>query len=189
MTLPPYEWPTRITGLLTRPIVAFTKATSSAVVLRPYCAAIHSYPSACRGTISLLKHEPSAQSPWQNTMPGFESLDIAHLSDKRVLLDLRYLPGWHGMPARTHTSRAATNASCASGGTDRSLPGAHAQRTSGSTFMCSMTSSPVRWPPFRAGSFICSQICALVRPSHFMDNGARCQVATPGTKPSALLVA
>src|SRR3989442_4660492 len=71
-----------ITGLLTRPIVAFTKATSSAVVLRPYCAAIHSYPSACRGTISLLKHEPSAQSPWQNTMPGFESLDIAHLSEK-----------------------------------------------------------------------------------------------------------
>src|SRR6266568_2054872 len=73
--------------------------------------------------------------------------------DKGVLLDLRYPPCWHGMPARTHTSRAATNASCASGGTDRSLPGAHAQRTSGSTFMCSMTSSPVRWPPFRAGSF------------------------------------
>src|SRR6266581_850426 len=86
------------------------------------------------------------------------------------------------MPARTHTSRAATNASCESGGTDRSLPGAHAQRTSGSTFMCSMTSSPVRCPPLRAGSFICSQICALVRPSHFMDNGARCQVATPGTR-------
>src|SRR5579859_2722413 len=70
MTLPPYEWPTRITGLLTRPIVAFTKATSSAVVLRPYCAAIHSNPSAWRGTINLLKHEPSAQSPWQNTMLG-----------------------------------------------------------------------------------------------------------------------
>src|SRR5258708_13792436 len=46
-------------------------ATSSAVELRPYCGAIHSYPSACRGTISLLKHEPSAQSPWQNTMLGF----------------------------------------------------------------------------------------------------------------------
>src|SRR5258706_5034312 len=59
-----------MTGPLTRPIVAFTKATSSSVVLRPYCAAIHSYPSACRGTISLLKHEPSAQSPWQNTMLG-----------------------------------------------------------------------------------------------------------------------
>src|SRR6266849_3712815 len=68
MTLPPYEWPTRITGLLTRPIVAFVKATSSAVELRPYCAAMHSYPSACRGTINLLKQEPSAQSPWQNTM-------------------------------------------------------------------------------------------------------------------------
>src|SRR6266436_516455 len=71
MTLPPSERPTRITGLLTRPIVAFTMATSSAVELRPYCGAIHSYPSAWRGTINLLKHEPSAQSPWQNTMLGF----------------------------------------------------------------------------------------------------------------------
>src|SRR6266478_5142484 len=70
MTLPPYEWPTRITGLLTRPIVAFVKATSSAVELRPYCGAMHSYPSACRGTINLLKQEPSAQSPWQKTMLG-----------------------------------------------------------------------------------------------------------------------
>src|SRR2546428_447131 len=60
------------------------------------------------------------------------------------------------MPARTHTSRASTNASCGSGGTDRSLPGAHAQSTSGSTFMCSMTASPVRWPPFRAGSAVCA---------------------------------
>src|SRR5258708_8861020 len=57
-----------MTGPLTRPIVAFVKATSSAVELRPYCAAMHSYPSACRGTINLLKQEPSAQSPWQNTM-------------------------------------------------------------------------------------------------------------------------
>src|SRR5690349_22762691 len=122
-------------------------------------------------------------------MPGFESLDIVHLSDKRVLLDLRYPPCWHGMPARTHTSRAATNASCESGGTDRSLPGAHAHRTSGSTFMCSMTSSPVRRPPFRAGSFISSQICRLVRPSHFMDEGARCQFGAPGTEPSAVFVA
>src|SRR5216684_3052427 len=57
-----------MTGLLTRPIVSLVKATSSAVELRPYCAAMHSYPSACRGTINLLKQEPSAQSPWQNTM-------------------------------------------------------------------------------------------------------------------------
>ena len=37
----------------------------------------------------MLKHEPSAQSPWQNTMPGFESLDIAHLSDKGYVWLLR----------------------------------------------------------------------------------------------------
>src|SRR6266436_3872428 len=80
MTLPPSERPTRITGLLTRPIVAFTKATSSAVVLRPYCAAIHSYPSARRGTINLLKHEPSAQSPWQNTMLGLDCIDVIFFS-------------------------------------------------------------------------------------------------------------
>src|SRR5215831_1653087 len=52
-------------------MVAFVTATSSAVVLRPCCVAIHSYPSACRGMISLLKHEPSAQSPWQNTILFF----------------------------------------------------------------------------------------------------------------------
>src|SRR4029077_5925362 len=77
MTLPPYEWPTRITGLLTRPIVAFVKATSSAVEFRPYCAAMHSYPSACRGTINLLKQEPSAQSPWQKTILGLVCIDFA----------------------------------------------------------------------------------------------------------------
>src|SRR5262249_18825280 len=58
-------------GLPTRPIVAFAAATSSAVELRPYCAAIHWYPSARRGVISLLKHDPSAQRPWQNTMLFF----------------------------------------------------------------------------------------------------------------------
>src|SRR6185369_17644019 len=77
MTVPPYEWPTRITGLLTRPIVAFVTATSSAVELRPYCAAMHSYPSACRGTINLLKQEPSAQSPWQNTMLGLDCISFS----------------------------------------------------------------------------------------------------------------
>src|SRR5260221_6181478 len=69
-----------MTGPLTRPIVAFTKAMSSAVVLRPYCAAIHSYPSACSGTINLLKHEPSAQSPWQKTMLGFVNVDFIFCS-------------------------------------------------------------------------------------------------------------
>src|SRR6266850_3192627 len=71
------EWPTRITGLLTLPIVAFVTATSSAVELRPYCDAMHSYPSACRGTINLLKQEPSAQSPWQNTMLGLDCISFS----------------------------------------------------------------------------------------------------------------
>src|SRR6267142_502933 len=65
-----------MTGLLTRPIVAFVKATSSAGEVRPYCAAMHSWPSACRGTINLLKHDPSAQSPWQNTILGFVCVDF-----------------------------------------------------------------------------------------------------------------
>src|SRR5882724_3487157 len=69
-----------MTGPLTRPIVAFVKATSSAVELRPYCAAMHSYPSACRGTINLLKQEPSAQSPWQNTMLGLVCVDCDFIS-------------------------------------------------------------------------------------------------------------
>src|SRR5882762_9977337 len=87
MTVPPYEWPTRITGLLTRPIVAFVKATSSSVELRPYCAAMHWYPSACRGTINLLKQEPSAQSPWQNTMLGLVCIKTSFSSLRKVLLD------------------------------------------------------------------------------------------------------
>src|SRR6266699_4359915 len=81
-----------MTGRLTRPIVAFTKATSSAVVLRPYCAATHSYPSACRGTISLLKHEPSAQSPWQNTMLGLDSVDVIFFSLSMFYLRFIYSP-------------------------------------------------------------------------------------------------
>jgi hypothetical protein len=43
---PPYEWPTRMAGLLTRPNVRFTVATSPSGVSRPYWAAITSYPSA-----------------------------------------------------------------------------------------------------------------------------------------------
>src|SRR5262245_7046711 len=57
-------------GLLTRASVRFTVATSSAVVLRLYWAAIHWCPSAWSVGITLLKHEPSAQMPWQNTMLG-----------------------------------------------------------------------------------------------------------------------
>src|SRR5438445_13826859 len=40
--------------------------------------------------------------------------------------------------------------------------------------MCSMTSSPLRRPPFRSGSFICSQIL-LPRPA-FPQHGHRCKV-------------
>src|SRR5712692_6251082 len=57
-------------GLLTRPSVRLTVATSPSGVSRPYWAAITSYPSACSGGITLLKLEPSAQIPWQKTMLG-----------------------------------------------------------------------------------------------------------------------
>jgi hypothetical protein len=57
-------------GLLTRPSVRFTAATSPASVSRPYWAAITSCPSARSVGITLLKDEPSAQIPWTNTMLG-----------------------------------------------------------------------------------------------------------------------
>ena len=52
-------------GLWTRPRVRSVTATSSTFESRPYCAAITSYPSACSGGMTLLKHEPSAQIPWR----------------------------------------------------------------------------------------------------------------------------
>jgi hypothetical protein len=42
-----------------------------------------SYPSACKGTINLLKQEPSAQSPWQNTMLGLVCVDVISKSPYR----------------------------------------------------------------------------------------------------------
>src|SRR5580693_8292264 len=57
-------------GLLTRPSVRSVAATSSTLVSRPYCVEIASYPSARSAGITLLKHEPSAQMPWANTMLG-----------------------------------------------------------------------------------------------------------------------
>ncbi len=63
-------------GLLTRPNVRMVAATSSLVVSRPYWDDITSYPSACSGVITLLKHEPSAQMPWAKTMLGLFSLDM-----------------------------------------------------------------------------------------------------------------
>src|SRR5262249_29130406 len=92
-------------------------------------------------------------------MPAFENTILNSFSIHR-----------HGIPALTQASSTSTKFSCESGGVVR-LPGAQAQRTSGSVFMCSMTCSPVRRPPLRAGSLICSQICSLLRPSHSMDKG------------------
>src|SRR5229473_1499913 len=70
MTAPPYEWPTRMAGLLTRASVRLVAATSAACESRPYWTAITWWPSAWSVGISLLKHEPSAQIPWQKTMLG-----------------------------------------------------------------------------------------------------------------------
>lgn len=65
-------------GPETRSSVRTTASMSLWAVSRLYWAEITSYPSATSGGISLLKHEPSAQIPWQKTMLG--------LSDKRSLL-------------------------------------------------------------------------------------------------------
>src|SRR6202035_4402375 len=61
-------------GPLTLLSVRSVVATSSSLLSRPYCAAITSYPSACSGGITLLKHEPSAQIPWANTMLGLAGM-------------------------------------------------------------------------------------------------------------------
>src|SRR5258706_48294 len=63
-------------GLLTRLNVRMVVATSSLVVFRPYWDDTTSYPSACSGGITLLKHEPSAQMPWAKTMLGLVCLDM-----------------------------------------------------------------------------------------------------------------
>src|SRR5215475_1444505 len=70
MTEPPYECPTRTTGLLTCFRVLLTLATSSACESSPCWLAITSCPSARRVGISLLKQEPSAHRPWTKTMLG-----------------------------------------------------------------------------------------------------------------------
>src|SRR5712691_140408 len=76
MTVPPYEWPTRMAGLLTRPSARLTAATSPWTVSRQFWVDSTSCPSACSVGISLLKHEPSAHSPWANTMLGLFCLLI-----------------------------------------------------------------------------------------------------------------
>src|SRR5580698_2714925 len=78
MVAPPYECPTRIEGLLTRPSVRLIVATSSANESRPYWTEITSCPSACSVGITSLKHEPSAQMPWQKTIAGLVCADILH---------------------------------------------------------------------------------------------------------------
>ena len=45
-----------------------TASTSPLRVSRLFCMDITSYPSAASVGITLLKHEPSAQIPWANTM-------------------------------------------------------------------------------------------------------------------------
>ncbi len=61
-------------GLETRESVRVTLSMSLWAVSRLYCAVITSKPSARSGGISLLKHEPSAQMPWQKTMLGFADM-------------------------------------------------------------------------------------------------------------------
>src|SRR5215469_2420810 len=70
MMVPPCEWPTRMTGLLTRESARLTAATSPSSESRLFWVDTTSWPSACSVGISLLKHEPSAQSPWANTILG-----------------------------------------------------------------------------------------------------------------------
>src|SRR5580765_8123486 len=75
-------------GLLTRANVRFTVATSPARVSRPYWAAITSCPSACSAGITLLKHEPSAQIPWQNTMLFFDFVILVFFPLLAVLVEM-----------------------------------------------------------------------------------------------------
>src|SRR6185369_5196570 len=64
-------------GLLTRPSVRLTVATSPARVSRLCWELITSYPSACKVGMTLLKHEPSAQRPCTKTILGLVCVDIA----------------------------------------------------------------------------------------------------------------
>src|SRR5580704_3427627 len=61
ITEPPYECPTSTIGPFTTSIAHLAKVTSFSGVLSGYCAAMQSYPCACNGPITLVKHEPSAQ--------------------------------------------------------------------------------------------------------------------------------
>src|ERR1700758_672056 len=67
-------------GLETRPRQRITLSTSLWHESRLYWQAITSCPSARSVGISLLKHEPSAQIPWQKTMLGLLCGDIFILS-------------------------------------------------------------------------------------------------------------
>src|SRR5882724_2023808 len=74
-------------GLSTRLSVRMTVATSPSGVSRPYWAAITWCPSVWSGAITLLKHEPSAQRPWQKTMLGllFADMDSSFRENRRSL--------------------------------------------------------------------------------------------------------
>src|SRR5271156_3771316 len=64
-------------GLETRPRQRITLSMSLWAVSRLYWAVITSCPSARSAGMSLLKHEPSAQMPWQKTMLGLLWGDMA----------------------------------------------------------------------------------------------------------------
>src|SRR5579862_4666382 len=69
---------------------------------------MHSCPSACKGPINLLKHEPSAQSPWQKTMLGLVRVILLSLNgsstfgsvSRKILLEAKY------QAAERHVERA-----------------------------------------------------------------------------------
>src|SRR6202000_340733 len=68
-------------------MVCSIAATPFANELRPYCTAITWCPSACSAGISLLKHEPSAQMPWQKMIAGLELVVIVSLLEVAVGLN------------------------------------------------------------------------------------------------------
>src|SRR6266851_1707961 len=85
MTVPPYEWPTRMAGLLTRPSARVTAAASLLTESRLSWADTTWCPSACSVGITLLKHEPSAHMPCANTMLGLAAMVLLLLAAAAAL--------------------------------------------------------------------------------------------------------
>src|SRR5215510_5147027 len=105
-----------IAGLLTRPRVLFTLSTSPTCESSPCWEAIVSNPSFWRVGISLLKHEPSAHSPWTKTILGLVCDFDFIFAPFLILLRLRRSRNdarlsahvWHGFT--THHFRALSGA-------------------------------------------------------------------------------